>query len=448
MSTSRTRTGMWLICCVAAACMLTASSLQSGAGSGKSGTGLRVDVELLDSVQCWCSPLWGHNAPKVVEGKGGEVFVGLFSGEYPEANVRIMKRTASGQWQRGRTFTGAYQPSLLFIDGKGRLNIVQNSQTKPLLHFRSTDDANLDNFEKVAEGNGQADGRGWYVGAGVHNDTIYMAYILLSYDLFLTWKHVSDTSWNPAVLIHKGSVDTVRGNHSWTRPRFQFAGRKGFFVVNETSDGSVKNTYNAVQMVTFDQANPRQFTTECIDRVPQGFGAYSSDFAVAEDGWLYCVVERNGRIYGSVQSDTGDTGVFVFSREISGGQWESHRVFETLSDAALLVRKNGAVSTLRITRPGMKMHVDRIGQKDRANDNAVWEAVSSEDHASQWMESRLNDQATKFQSPSHIQLITGANSWSGWQRKGGVFEDMRGKVQGTKASRYGVYYFHVTESNE
>ena len=156
---------------------------------------------------------------------------------------------------------------------------------------------NLRSFSLVARGNGQEDGRGWYIGAGIARDTLYMGYITLSYDLFLTWKHVADSVWHRPLLVHRGIVDAKNGNHSWTRPRFQFTDREGFFVVNETNDGSVKNTYNKIWLVRFPLGSPSRFRTTCLDSVPRGFGAFSTDFTLDSRGEPVCAYRWGTKVY-------------------------------------------------------------------------------------------------------------------------------------------------------
>lgn len=423
----------------AAGCWWVAAVVAGGSGVAAEpdgpGSSVRatVTVELIDSVRSWCSPLWGHNAPKIVAGKNGEFWVALFSGDYPEARVEILKRSPQGRWERGKAFTGAYQPSLLFVDSEGRLNILQNSQTEPLIHMRSADDISLGAFDTVAQGNGQQDGRGWYVGAGIHNDTVFMSYITLSYDLFLTWKPLRAPSWAEPVLLHGGSVDTVKGNHSWTRSRIQFHSSRGYLVANETSDGSVKNSYNAVQLVTFDLADPRRFSTECVDRVPQGFGAYSSDFLVTSDGWLHVFVERSARLYDTPWTSDGEPGVFVASRPVSGGPWSNRRVFDGLSDGSLAVDESGRVTAVRVSAPS-------------EHARGSWQVSRSDGHGDSW---RLTDVAASpmsLRNPSHIQVVTAANSWRPVV-PAGLFEDAWGKNPGDKTSRYGVYFFQLTTAD-
>jgi hypothetical protein len=413
---------------------------------GTPGKGISVRLEALDSLRCWCSPLWGHNAPKIVRNQAGETWVAEFSGEYPEATVQILKRGVSGSWQRGKIFKGAYQPSLLFLDAGGRLNVIQNSQTKPILHFRSTDAENLHNFEQVAEGNGQEGGRGWYVGVGIHTDTVYMAYITLSYDLFLTWKRLMDPVWNSPVAVHRGKVDTVKGNHSWTRPRFQFSGRHGLFVVNETSDGSVKNTYNKVQLVGFDLSDPHQFTTETVDSVPMGFGAYSCEFAVSPDGYLHCVFERNPKIYESGVAYTPEPGMYVASRPVSGGSWIKRRVFDVLTDGILVFGADGGLVLLRIQRSGLNVNVNRLeSPADQPAGAAapVWVARRSADHGATWSDIAVESGPATLTAPTHIQAATPSSGSSLGNRAEGLFEDYHGPLPGTKLGRYSLYYFIV-----
>ncbi len=427
-----TQTKQNLVLCgwIIAIIVLLTVAVRVVAGGMEESPQLKIDVELLDSVHCWCSPLWGHNASKVVEGKSGEVWVALFSGAYPESNVQIFKKLPGGQWQKGGILAGAYQPSMLFVDASGRLNVVQNSQTKPITHLRATDDEGLSSFAPVATGNGLPDGRGWYVGIGIHDDVMYMAYITLDYNLFLTRKRILDTSWAPAVMLHQGSVNLTTGNHSWTRPDFQFDDRQGYLVVNETSDGSVKNTYNAVHLISFDLADPHQFHTEEITRVPQGFAAYSPDFVITPDGGMHCVVMWGSRRYDSASNLDGDPGLYVYSLPSKGARWISRRVFDTPTDCGLVLARDGSVMAVRVVQGEGK---------------GVVEVMRSVDRGATW--SQLTAQKTKerFLDLSHLQFATSGSNWGARSGSVGIFQDRWGKLGETKNPPYGIYILQVTE---
>ena len=349
----------------------------------------------------------------------------------PKPKCKIYKRYPEGKWQTGGILKGAYQPSLLFVDGSGRLNVIQNSQTKPITHLRATDDEGMRNFAPVATGNGLPDGRGWYIGTGIHNDTMYMSYITLDYDLFLTWKRLQDTSWAPAVMLHKGSVNAKSGNHSWTRPDFQFDDRRGYLVVNETNDGSVKNSYNAVHMISFDLADPHQFRTEEIARVPQGFGAYSPDFVVTPEGWMHCVVKWGNRIYDSVSTLEGDPGVYVFSRASGGDQLD----FTT--------------SVQHADRLWHRVGQERIGAGRSGSSGRGKEASSrlcrSVDHGTTWSQvAAQNTSGAVFGSDAspvcQQRKQLGGEEWKRWDIPGQL-----GETKENKNPRYGIYILQVNE---
>jgi hypothetical protein len=142
------------------------------ASSGES-TAPVVKVETIDTAPAWASPCWGYNAPKILRNEQGEMWAVNFFGKYGgHEQSRILKRTKDGRWLKGATFDSLYQPSMIFLDNEGRVNYIQNSQTLPIRHYRSTDSENLNHFSLVASGNGISDGRGWYVGAAVHVTTM------------------------------------------------------------------------------------------------------------------------------------------------------------------------------------------------------------------------------------------------------------------------------------
>lgn len=80
--------------------------------------------------------------------------------------VRKYKRNNAGNWEAGKVFEGIYQPGMIFLDNNQHLNVVVNSETEPVKHYRSIDKKNLNNFKLIASGNELDDGLSWYVGVG------------------------------------------------------------------------------------------------------------------------------------------------------------------------------------------------------------------------------------------------------------------------------------------
>lgn len=279
-------------------------------------------IETIDTVKGWASPGWGYNGPKIVRNDKGELWTVSFSGTYGNEKAQILKRSASGEWVKGREFSHLYQPSMLFLDHEGRLNYLQNAQTDSITQYRSVDDENLQNFEMVARGNGIPDGRGWYVGIGVQDSTVYMAYVTLQYDLYLTWKNVTAHQWQPAVLIEPGKVDTVTGNHSWLYPRFLFRDGKGYITVSSTVDGSKYNTYDKVRLVTFSLEDPSRFNSEIVYDGAVGYYSYSYDAVITKDGSFICGHSAGKHRYGAVRPDVVPEGIYVSVKRPGQKQWE------------------------------------------------------------------------------------------------------------------------------
>ncbi|MBN1349791.1 hypothetical protein JXJ21_10310, partial [candidate division KSB1 bacterium] len=132
-------------------------------------------VETITTTACWSSPCWGYNAPKIVRNSQGHLWIINMFGSYPSSKAQIFRKCGDSGWEEGKIFDAIYQPGMIFLDQAEHLNVIFNSQTEPVKHYRSMDQDNLHNFELIASGNGLDDGRGWYVGVGIHENRIYMA---------------------------------------------------------------------------------------------------------------------------------------------------------------------------------------------------------------------------------------------------------------------------------
>jgi len=310
---------------------------------------ITTQIELVDTVQTWSSPCWGYNAPKIVRNTKGELWAVTFRGKYGEEQAQIMKREVSGTWKKGKKFDHLYQPSMIFLDAEGRLNYIQNSQKEMIKHYRSTDNENLNNFQLVANGNGVEDGRGWYVGVGIYGSTMYLAYVTLQYDLFLTWKQVTDTSWHKAVLLEPGEVDTARGNHSWLYPRFTFHRGKGYITVSSTEDGSKYNTYDKVCLVTFSLDNPSDFTKETIFDGTVGYYSYSYDAIITTTDKIVCGFNAGKYKYGKKKKDVMPEGIYVSVKDINNSKWDIYQIDSHSGGIALHEGSEGVLYAL-VTR--------------------------------------------------------------------------------------------------
>lgn len=302
-----------------------------------------AQIEIVATSVSWVSPCWGYNAPKIVQNAKGEVWAVNLFGRYPASDAQIYKRRSNGAWQPGKIFSGSYQPAMIFLDNDGRLNLIQNSETEPIHHFRSTDDENLNNFELIASGNGLEDGRGWYVGVGVHESTMYLSYITLNYDLYLTWKDITDKNWHKAILVHQGEVNPVRGNHSWLYPRFYFHGSEGYIAVSSTMDGTTHNTYDKIYLVSFPLKKLEEFTSELVYEGSVGYYSYGTDMIVMPDGTIICGFRAGQRKYGSEHASALPPGLYVAVRGQHDKKWSIHQVDDHDGIITLNFSKKGEV---------------------------------------------------------------------------------------------------------
>ncbi len=396
---------------------------------------LVVKADKIIALNTWTYPLWGYNAPKIVEGAGNQFWTVTYSGKYPACTVRLARRDLEGKWEIGDFTAQTYQPAMIFLDHDGRLNLICNSQTSPISQYRSDDAGNLDHFKLVATGNGGDDGRGWYIGVGIRDSIIYMAYITLSYDLYLTWKNVCDSSWHARVLLHKGLI-TSEGNHSWTRPGFQFYGNHGYILVNETSDGSVKNTYNKVQLIRFRLTDPTRFSTQLVYSVPLGYFAFGYSLRLGPKGQIAVAFASGNHVYGEPSSAPVKQGTYVATKGAFNLAWRVATVDTQEDEIALDYKPDGILYAV------MQSH-DSDGRPS-------WLVRNSADLGRYWT-TVLNgsvESGEKIASPTHLQLTTASSGSETEKDLNGVFvDDLKPSKTTDSTSDYDLYFFRMVQES-
>jgi hypothetical protein len=361
------------VCAVVSAVVLAANAF----GGNDGGRAPVVKVTVIDTAAAWASPCWGYNAPKILRNHAGELWAVNWFGKYGgHERARILKRTRSGTWLTGAIFDSLYQPSMIFLDQDGRVNYIQNSQTLPIRHYRSTDNENLGHFALVASGNGIADGRGWYVGAAVNGTTMYMAYVTLTYDLYYTWKRVRDSAWHPAVLVEAGVVDTASGNHAWLYPRFTFFGNRGYITASSTVDGSKQNTYDKVCMVSFSLDAPEMFEKEVVYEGAVGYYSYCYDTIITPDSLILAGFNAGRYKYGPQRSDVLPAGLYLASRKIGTKQWTLHHVDE--GDGGLAMHWRPKDGLYAVVTRGSWDKVNRTLLKKSTDSGKSWTIVTED----------------------------------------------------------------------
>ncbi len=297
-------------------------------------------IEIVTTTECWVSPCWGYNASKIIRNSKGDLWAINIFGNYPSANAQIYKRKNRGNWEAGRTFEGIYQPGMIFLDHEEHLNVILNAETEPIKHYRSIDEKNLNNFKLIASGNGQEDGRGWYVGVGVYETRMFMAYITLDYDLWLTWKNISDSTWNPAILVYDG-FPSPNGNHALTYPKFQFMNDTGYIMTSHTSDGGVHNTYDQVFLTSFPVMNPEELSSEIVYKGDAGYYTHGYDMMLGKEGTIYCAYGAGEHKYGQLKEDALPSGLYLSVKHPHGKEWQQYQIHDKSGSVALHISDVG-----------------------------------------------------------------------------------------------------------
>ena len=288
---------------------------------------LAPSFEKIASMENWGTPLWGEHAPKIVKDRNGIVYVLGQEGPYPGNDAIVYKRLPTGEWVEGARFKETYQPSIPFLDQENRLNVLTNSQTNGIRHYRSTDDQNLNQFVLIAEGNGHAeDPRGFYPGIGIRNDTLYMAYITNDYDFWLTWKCLEDSLWAPAILLYDGYADP-KGNHAMLYPRFTFSQDTVYLLASHCSDGSTYNFKDAVYLYQFRPSNPQTFTLDPVYAPRKGYSAFGFNVSLGSDNEPVVIMTSGGHQYGPVDSTALPAGLYRAKRFSERDGWMYEQIY-------------------------------------------------------------------------------------------------------------------------
>jgi len=267
-------------------------------------------IEWVGINECWVSPLWGTNTPRFVRQSDGTVWVLGFEGKYPESETVIYRRDIKQGWSEANRIKGCYQPSVILLDEDENLHLLTNSQYAPVRHIRGKWDGDSLRLETIAEAKWVDDGRGWYLGAGIQNDQLYLAYISLDYDFWLSWKGLGDDTWAEPVLLYDGFVDSA-GNYSMLYPRFHFSPDSAYIMASHTSDGSTFNFKDGVFLYSFGLNNPGQVTEEAVWAGRKGYDAYGFDMLINKDQNLVVAYASGHLHYGDVDSSIGQSGLYV-----------------------------------------------------------------------------------------------------------------------------------------
>lgn len=410
------------------------NSAQNFAKNGELSDTLYLNIEEIDTLHTWASPLWGHHLPKLgIMKNNGTQYVAKYSGSYPNSEIEIMEKRKHSSWKSILSLSNTYQPGILLIDENEMIHIIHNSQTEPIVQLKVDVLHTPIHVDTVSVGNGQQDGRGWYLGAGLIGKKIFMAYITLSYDLFLTWKNINDKHWKTPVLIHKGKVDAQLGNHTWTRPKFDFWKNNGYFVVNETSDGSVKNTYNAIVMVTFPITNPSQFVTEYVDAVPLGYTAFSTDFSISPAGMLVCTYNKGKQIYDTGKNITPSVpGTYTAIKNSNEKNWKINRVFDSPTEGCVLYGRDNTICVFQIH--------EKINNS-KTHSSSRWSALLTNDNGKHWDEVFVKTNDSEYILPSHLQILS--ENIKTLNHGYGLFEDHISTEKNNNMRFYRLYAFNA-----
>ena len=332
----------------------------------------QYDLEKIITTECWSSPCWGYNAPKIVRNNDDVLWALNMEGSYPKSTAVLFRRDGSNNWAKGNSFDGIYQPGMMLLDSQGRVNIILNYQEEPVRHYRSKDEQNLKDFELISIGNGLADGRGWYIGAAIKDDIIYLSYITLDYDLWFTWKNVKDSVWCPAIKLYDGYPSSL-GNHALLYPKIAFYNEQILIMSSHCSDGSVQNTYDKIVLHSIPVDHPVDFTQETVFEGDSGYYSFGFDMVIM-DKTVICAFLAGEHKYGPIVDDAVKSGLYVSSKPMDNNVWMLNMVNDGPGCITLGVSQTNK-SLYALVTEGSWFSENHSSLKKSDNLGATWQTV-------------------------------------------------------------------------
>ena len=271
-------------------------------------------IEDIAINDCWVSPLWGTNTSRFVRQTDGTVWILGLEGKYPSTETVIYRRGNSSTWTEVKRIGGCYQPSVILLDDADNLHILVNSLTDPIKHYKGVWTSDSLHISLVAEADWDDGGRGWYLGAGIFENRIYLAFTSNDYDLWLTWKSLTEDTWSEPLRIFDGYVDPG-GNHAMLYPRFVFSGETGYIMASHTSDGSTYNFKDGVFLYSFQLNDPGTVVEEAIWSGRKGYDGYGFDMILDHEGEVIVAYASGHHFYGEIDSSVGPDAIFTTKRQ-------------------------------------------------------------------------------------------------------------------------------------
>ena len=387
----------------------------------------KAHLEKITTVDVWGSPYWGYHTPKIVRNNAGDLWSISSLGKYPHTDIQIQKKSAGGKWSPGYKFIDHYQPGMILLDNEGRLNVILNSQDRPVEHWRSSDDENLNHFELISTGNGVEDGRGWYMGAAINDDVIYLTYITLDYVCHLTTKSVTDTVWTPAKVIHDGYAHEL-GNHSLLYSGFEFREDNVYICGSYSGDGSVHNTYREIILKSYRIGEPDKMLSETVFKGDSGYYSFAYDLLVdPHNDDIYVAHSAGVYTYGPEAENSVDPGLYISVRESGESSWQLRKVQEGAGSIALYQDEQNAL--LAFITTGGWFDPNQLIVKKSTDKGENWTDVSN---------NYLGNQTEPLVHPYFIQAIS-PKSGSTVEKGVFVFSNMSDKKNADSLYVFDLY---------
>lgn len=323
--------------------LLLAAALTAAEPTGAAAQ-VRCRLSKIDEGHVWVTPYWGYNAPHLVY--DGEAFyaVGLWGEQEAESRGAVYRSDQDGKrWTRGFTWDTNYQPPLLLLDSERRVLLISpQAGSKPKI-FRAQARGKIQEFTPIAVPDTIP--RAGYVGAGIYNDRLVLAYngstatdpVRGTYDFSVAWLDLKTLRWSEPVVV----APAQRAQEPWTTwlyPVVQPDADGIHVLVNNNPRGSVYDRawYLVVPWEARPGYQPRPERVAPADT--------ARDFIIHMD---YMHRQPDGTIYvtGRYQPAPGTpVQLALYRRDAATGQWSERKIDETPgSDVNFL---HGAITQL------------------------------------------------------------------------------------------------------
>ncbi len=232
----------------------------------------------IDEGIAWVSSYWGYNAPKLVHDGESYYTVALWGAEQA-ASAGVIYKLQEGEWRRGYTWDDLnYQPGMLLLDSQRHLILIYPRIDGGPVILHSAAPGDIDHFEALAVPT--AINKAGYMGAGIYDDRIVLAYIgdPDTYSFTVAWFDLATQTWSGPHVI----APAQRQQEPWTTwlyPIVQPDANGVHLAVSNNAD--LSSYYDRILYMYIPYDHPNDVQVEQIARVDP----WTNNIAFGEAMW-------------------------------------------------------------------------------------------------------------------------------------------------------------------